>query len=737
MTCRQPRQLMALLCCFSVSSIPVAADVKGVEVGPVLEEVVVTAQKRVQNLFDVPVSVTALSADDIDRLFATTVEDYAAYVPGLNFTSLGGPGQGRLTLRGLSAMGVSASVATYIDEMNVTPSSMYGGGNALMVDLFPYDIERIEVVRGPQGTLYGGNALGGLLKYVTRRPSLDAFSAHFGGDARFVAHGDDPGYGVRGHVNAVAIPGELGVTASGFYQKSPGYIDNANTGKDDVNKASQQGGRLAVLWQPDDRSSVYLSALTQDVEIEDLNVAWYGFYDSSKPVVGELDSLFSLPQTRDRTLDYVSAIVEVDLGWGDLTSVTSYSSVDSESIWDYTPSTGAFIPLFTGGAVTEGLAPLYLDNTNERFTQELRLASYGESRFDWIVGAYYVDERTEQYTDLKLHTLDGAEIPGIKPVYLLALESDYEEFAVFGTGTLHVNERLDVVAGIRWTDNEEVFEQTSDGVTLPNEIYNVGRSSESVATYMLSTPYHVNDDLMVYARYATGYRPGGPNAALPGVPAQADADNLDSYELGVKTNFFNRRATVEVAAFHSDWSDIQTNVRRQDGIGYVINSDSAEVDGLEFTLSALASAALRVDINFAYTDAKFSANSPALGAVEGDSLPEVPKWQGAVTVAYEYKLWGKYVGTLGGGWRYLGSQPVYNPNVLVGQSEVESYELLDLYAGIAGDRWKLNLFAKNVLDDAAQLSNQREIDTVRAMPLFTAAGIARPLSIGLSVDFQI
>ena len=221
-----------------------------------IEEVLVTAQKRTENVQDVPSSVSVFDSRRVRQLHATTILDYAAYIPGLNVSSGGGPGQTMITLRGIAPVGPGAVVGYYVDDTPLGSSSNYGGAREFGLDLMPYDVERIEVLRGPQGTLYGAGAMGGLLKYVLRRPSVTDFEAWAGAETFGISSAADFGWGVRAGANVPLAAERVGLWGSYFEQQTPGYVDNAHTGAQDENDVSQRGGRLALLWQINDALSL-------------------------------------------------------------------------------------------------------------------------------------------------------------------------------------------------------------------------------------------------------------------------------------------------------------------------------------------------------------------------------------------------------------------------------------------------------------------------------------------------
>lgn len=703
------------------------------DTGAQRDVIVVTAQKREQTVFDVPASVTVVSGDYLEQIGATTLADYAALVPGLNFSSGGSPGQGSITLRGVSPLGSSSSVGVYLDDAPLGSSGIYARSAGFALDLFPYDIERIEVVRGPQGTLYGASAMGGILKYVSRRPNLEEFEARAGGDVRFIEGAGDASFGLRGNVSVPIVPGVFAVMLSGFQNETAGYIDNTMTGENDTNAVLQQGARLTALLTPSTRFSAVLTAMAQHTESDDNNWTWTDF-NTADPLAGDLESQFPLRSPFDQDLRYFSATLNYSFDGADLTAVTAHSSVVSEQIQDVTPQLGSAVPLFTGGLVPAGLTPFLLNLDVEKLTQELRLASSEEGRFEWLIGAYYAKEDVDNNQTISALLPDETPISGLHPLGTAGVPSEYEEFAIFGDVTVRFSDRFDVTAGLRWTENEQTFNQLSGGALFGFvDTDYPGESSEEVVTYMVSPRFAVNDDVVIYGRYATGYRPGGPNVLLPNVPPTVEADTIESFELGLKAKLADGRLAVEASVYQNNWSDIQT-ATGAGGLTWLVNSDSAEIRGFEFSSLLYPADGLEIGANVAYVDAEFVSDSPGTGAVAGDPLPLVPEWQGAATLSYERPLANGLTANFGGAWRFVGDQVTYD--LVYGSRTTPSFDSLDLRVGVSSGPWSVRVFANNVLDERAHLNDGLWYDQVTGAPLFTATSVSQPRTLGLSLDVR-
>jgi outer membrane receptor protein involved in Fe transport len=709
------------------SAAPVAESLDASDA--LIEEVLVTAQKRTESLQEVPSSVSVLDSRRVRQLHATTILDYAAYIPGLNVSSGGGPGQTTITLRGIAPVGPGAVVGYYVDDTPLGSSSNYGAGREFGLDLMPYDVERIEVLRGPQGTLYGAGAMGGLLKYVLRRPSASEFEAWAGAETFGIASAADLGWGVRTGANVPLVAERLGLWASYFEQRTPGYVDNAQTGASDENDVTQRGGRLALLWQIDDGVSLQLSGLRQRIDSSDDAVVALTLTGlnppTGSPSFGELTGFHPLPQPFEQDIDHFSATLDWDLGWASLLSASSYSRTRTRHVQD---ASRIFGSLFAG------YAPFDITLDLRKRTQELRLVSPTGGAIEWLLGAFFTNEDSEQVRDVFALDTQRRPIPQFAPRFLFVeFPSRYEEVAGFASATLRLTEGFDVTGGVRWARNRQAFRQISGGVEeLIGPPANFpGRSSEDVVTYNVSPRWRVSADTMLYARVATGYRPGGPNPRALGLPPTIDADTLTNYELGLKADLLERRALVNVAVFYIDWRDIQQSVV-VGGIGSVDNTGDAVSKGVELETAYAATDRLRVGLNAAYTDAQLT--SPAQG-IAAARLGNTPRWSASAVVDYEFPLANRWTVHVGGGWRYVGEQgTAFAAQTGADISHVlPSYGAVDLAAEFARGNWMIRLFARNLTDRRAYIGGGLVVDADN-LPQSIDVNALQPRTVGISVD---
>lgn len=700
------------------------------EEGDGAQQIVVTAQKREEILQDVPISISVVGGEQLRESGATQLVDFGNYVPGFQVDSQGTPGQTTLSLRGIAPVGPSQTVGIYLDDTPIGSSSIYARSVAFALDLLPYDIQRIEILRGPQGTLYGASSIGGLLKYVTTSPDLQKSTGRAGVEVFDIAHGENLGYAVQGLVSVPLIPGQLAVSASGAYRNSPGYVDNVQTGARDHNDYEQFGGRFSLLWQPTDRFSARLSALYQEID-SDNNALVVEDLATGRRIGNGFATNNFIAEPFNRKMEYYSATLNYDLGFATATSATSYSKSEVVQVQDASRVFGILFPLLTGGAIPAGITPFSIELDLKKFTQEVRLTSPSSDRFEWLLGAFYTHEKSGNRQVVNSLTMAGAPIAPLDPLAIASLPSKFREYAVFGNATIKFGEQFDVTGGVRYAHNKQRFRQISSGAVVPTAD-EPGSSSEGVFTFSISPQFHVNEDTMIYGRVASGYRPGGPNTVLPGVPPTVDSDTLTSYELGIKSNV-SRSLAVELAAFTLDWKDIQLN-RTVEGVNYLANAGSARSRGLEGSIIWRPVPALRLGFNGAYIDAKLSSDSPVgVIGLDGDRLPNIPRWSGSATADYSFDV-GANRARIGLGVRHTGgriSEVESNPDSV----PAKAYTAVDLNGEFTlTNQLTVRAYIRNLLDSNGDVT--RFLNTAATGPYQFSVTPLQPRTIGLAAEFS-
>ncbi|MEP6967050.1 MAG: TonB-dependent receptor, partial [Pseudomonadota bacterium] len=669
------------------------------EAATTLNEVVVTAQKRSQNLQDVPAAVSVVSSRALAELHVTSLADIGAYVPGLQVTPGGSPGQVVLSLRGVYPVGSGTTVGTYIDDIPVGGSSLYSNAVGFSLDILPYDVSRIEVLSGPQGTLYGASTLGGLLKYALTEPDLNAYHVQVGGDVLGVSGGNSVGGGARASLAAPLVAGKVGVVASYAFEDTPGYIDDVGTGRNNVNAVRQQGGRFSVLMRPNDRLRIDLTALYQKVDADGLGAVALD-PTTLKPLYGDLEDHNNLAQPFRKEITVLSARGAYDFGPATLTSITSYQYSDLKQVQDATPQLGGLVDLLGGLPAGEGRSAFDQFIQLTKYTEEIRLASAPNSHVEWLVGGFFDYEHSRLGQAVTAQDASGAFLPGLNPLETFFIPTIYREYAGFGDLTIHVTPKFDLAGGLRYAANNQNFTQVTGGTVVPPATVG-GKSSEGVLTYSFNPSYRFNRDATAYVRIASGYQPGGPNISLPGVPPTVRSDTLTNYEVGLKTQWPALRASFNIDAFYIDWQNIQV-VAVSDTtppVGYIANGGTAKSEGVEAQGSFSPTTGLTLGGTFAYTDARYTQDVPSLSAHSGDPLPQTPRFSGSVEADYSHPLNGDWTAHLGGGLRLQSSRRSGNFQGTVFREP--GYAALDLDADVSNGRYTLRLFAKNVTDERA------------------------------------
>jgi iron complex outermembrane receptor protein len=680
-----------------------AADAAGPASSDALETIVVTAEKREEKLKDVPMSITALGGNSLDNLQYRSFSDYAAMVPGLSLTS-SQPGLTTLTLRGQNAGGVGSTVAVYLDESPFGSSSALLNGSILSGDFDTWDLQRVEVLRGPQGTLYGANSEGGLLKFVTAAPVLGSFSGAAEVTGESVDHGGKGG-DVRAVVN-LPIGDKVALRVGGFDQDVPGYIKDPSRGKTDLNDGHKYGGRVSLLAEPIDSLTVRLTATSQQSRYDgtpniDVNPV------TLKPAFGDLTQNRLLNEPSSFQYKNYNATINWDAGPFSILSTTSYSILNSDFVVDYTN-----IQLAPGFTVQNLLASAlkmpglgaYVDDLADlkKFTQEVRLSSPSTNFLEWQVGGYFTRETGHLFQHLNAVKLPSGTSAGLPPLEFPILDSTYKETAGFANLTVHIIPQFDVQAGGRYSKNEQTATESITGLLVPSQAFSTP-SEGHVFTYSVAPRWHVDADNMVYLRWATGYRPGGPNAlppvAPPDVPRQYGADKTSNIELGVKSSLLQGRLSIDASIFHVDWTNIQL-LEQVDNTGINGNGGKARSQGLEWAVGYVPLHGLTLQWTGAYTDAKLTTDAPAVHGNTGDSLPYAPKWGTSFDGEYDWAAFADFKYFVGATWSYVGARETgFGTDVTrLTQVRLSSYDTYGARVGLDNVRYRVTLYGKNLSD---------------------------------------
>jgi outer membrane receptor protein involved in Fe transport len=727
-------------------------------------DIIVTAQKRDQTLIEIPQSISVVSQSTLERQQAVSLIDYAGLVPGLTLQQ-SNPGQTRVVLRGINTGSASPTVAIYVDDTPFGSSTGQTNGSALAGDFDSFDVARIEVLKGPQGTLYGANSLGGVLKYVTNAPVLDKWEVRGQAGVEKVRHGDE-GYSGAGVVN-VPLGDSLALRVNGFYRHTPGFINAPSRDARDVNKADSYGGRASLLFEPSSDFSIRLTAVAQNIRA-DSRAAFDADPITLAPVSADPftgAALRGLTRTEhfpdQNNVDYrlYSGTLNWNIGFATLTSVTSFSDLRQREAIDVS-YTAAGPGTSLGDIITEVYgSPEELGVTQSshirqrKFTQELRLSSPTSDTFEWLIGGYFTREpgrifqRYFPFTARDNALLEpGATeaATGFTDLVLAQLNSTYREYAGFGSVTWHLGSRFDITGGARYSHNNQRTRQLLDGALFGERTDLRGNSSEGVFTWSASPRFQINDRSEIYARVAKGYRPGGPNVVPPGAPAdypaEFQADTLVSYEAGFRGETADRTFGLDASVYYLDWKKIQLLATYQSSAGPVTadsNGGRARSYGAEATATIRPIAGFTTLASVSYSRAELRDDTE-IGGLKGDQLPYAPRWTVSVSSDYEWPLSGDMKAFVGGSIRLVSKQPA---DFDTGYSDtfgrrlvLDDYTTVDLRAGIDTGMFTISVYAKNVGNARgliyAGTYGQRPGGAIDLSPI-------RPRTIGATLGFSL
>ena len=711
-----------------------------------VQEVVVTAEKREERLVNVPAAITALSGNTLKDMGAKTLSDFTALVPGLQLASQGGGGGQQLVLRGL-ATGVqqdSALVGEVVDGVPVGSSSTYALGGASALDSALWDVNRVEVLRGPQGTLYGANAMGGLISYVYNQPNLHRYGGAVEAEGSGTQGGGDS-WSVRGEINVPIVDDQLALRVSAFNDNGGGYIDDPALHKNNINQTPEQGVRADLLWQPNDRFTANLEGIYQHDHHDATDEASY-YATTGKPVQGDLDQKYDLLDPGYFDYEEVALTLAYNFGPATLTSISSYEHLKNDQNTAFTDTVDG--PLFTnaGDLALFGVAGPAAANMNfedlsgtEKYTEELRVSSNGSGPLQYVAGFLTTHETSFGSLIFDGDNANGQPQSNLNPGLVTSNPSIYTEYAGYAQASYTID-RLTITGGVRYDYLEQTFAEYYTGpYAAPLVAFHVltpeptTSGTESDVNYLFNVRYALTPHSNLYARIANGFRPGGPNVAVTGLPRTFRSDSIIDYEAGYKASFFGGRAQFDADVFYIDWRDIQLRASAGGFTGEV-NGGAASSRGVEAEGSFTPLAGLTVGGNIAYVDAHLDQSVPSTGGLAGDPLPLSAKWSGALFAKYVFPLTGTWDGFAGGTAHADSTRNISYPYGSLAQNpnfELQPYLLADIRAGIENDRYTVTVFVDNVSDSRAQLSAQSTDEVVANV---AEVSIARPRTFGVRLD---
>ncbi|MGK0499371.1 MAG: outer membrane receptor protein involved in Fe transport [Oceanicoccus sp.] len=728
-----------------------------------LEEVVVTASLRSESLQEVSMSIAAISGDRLERMGDADFTDIATSIPSVSFRSAG-PGRTKLNIRGISAAtGVASTVSFYIDEMPVTTISS-GSSTSFaqaIVDPKMFDLARVEVLRGPQGTLYGSSSMGGTVRLITNKPVIGEFEGKVAAEVSTTEEGGF-NYSTKGMVNApLGEKAALRVVAS--YTDNDGYFDrvSSTTGEtfaEDVNTEETTSIRATLRFNISDNAYIQPSIFTQTTDMD-------GKPNFDGPIYDyEQLSPFDAPEPFED--EFTMANLTYGHDFEMFTLMASYSVMDREfsnveDISDGFAIIGINPPPQAGFSDEE----VELDDS----TLEIRLSSNSDSALSWIVGLYQKDAESDSgYRMDRGWNASGATANGLANTQKY---QKYEETAFFGEVTYSFTEKLDVTVGLRSLDYDYTFLEENWGFAFNGDqgrdMANVRdeKLSDDEMNSKLTVTYHLNEDAQIYGTLSDGTRPGGVNRVIPrstdptdpipfacnndlialGVsdPDIYEGDKVENTEFGWKT-MINENIRFNGAVYRVKWEDIQQVVTTSSTCGnnFATNVGEAESTGIELELTAAISENLTLNAGFGYIDAEFKDDVPEASIEGGDKFADVPELSYSVALDYVMPLQNGEAFFIGS-YNYVDETlelPGQAGDDLTGAgidsgNVRDDYGILDLRAGYSSqDGWEAVVFVDNATDEEAIYGFNDAI--AFTFPNTDPTVRNRPRTIGASISYE-
>ena len=728
------------LTALALASLPVSSFADDDE----LQEVVVTAQKRSERLQDVPAAITAVSGDALNELHLQGNADLARSVPSLSFDVLG-PGESTLAIRGLgTAYGLAPAVSYYLNE---TPLDIRTDGYAGAPDIDFFDVERVEVLRGPQGTLYGSSSMGGALRVLTAQPDPSAFAVNteLGGSTM---EGGGGGYLAKSAVN-LPLAADAAVRLVGTYEHVPGYINLSIPGDYSaasptsepliarrVNNADIEGGRLLGLWKPANELTIAPSIVFSRIDASSNS-----YYYSNLP---SFTAAAYIPSPQSSRLIVGNLAVTYDFGVASLLSSTSVLSRDVATTNDFTLFFANIAPAFGSSYPPNTPGTDHDTSTNAGFVQEFRLSSPTDGPLRWVAGAYFSRFR-QHSTELTSSSSFAGAIGQTDTALLYSFDQATvdRQFALFADVTYRILPQLEIRAGERYYGLRDSLENVQSGaIAAPSQPLVHASASGSSPRVVLS--YYPVQDTTLYATAARGYRPGGPNVGLPSnigctltnaYSPLYSPDSVWNYELGAKTEFWQRRLSVDVAAYRIDWKNVQQAVT-DPGCGslFVANVGSAQSKGVEVEINFKPLSALLLSASGSYTHAQYqSIAAPFQGAVAvqpGDAVPDVPPRKLDIGAEYTIPI-AMNAGYLRLDWSHLGSVPTG----FTYHDVRPAYSALEAAVGFRSGRYDLSVYGHNLTNSTGILGIQ-EGSTYSYGQVFRSEIATPPRTVGIDLKMR-
>lgn len=748
-----------------------------------IERIQVTASRRASTVQEAPLNITALDSDVMKEQNISKLTDIARFVPGLSIPEQGRGGN-NIIVRGLNTNGTGpdsdgGTVATYFGEM------------PLAVDVRLIDVERVEVLIGPQGTLYGAGTLGGAIRYIPNKAEFDITSFEFSVDAFSGAESDDMGSESSFVLNVPLIDDELAVRASVNYYNDPGFIDYNYVVKEpgvsnpdnlaDTRKVADANGeevftsRLAVRWTPTEDVDATLTYLYQKGEFGGRSTTQYQALGPTNPlrdVIGKYENAGRYEEPDENTDSLISLDITVDLGFAELVSATGFS--DSENVGQR-DQTDLLYSLNYSYETFPSFAAFTRETADtESLTQEVRLVSQGDSAFSWIVGGYY-NKATDNGSYSAEYTPGYGDFAGLSSPndleYLSFGSGETVEKALFGELSYQINDKLNVTVGARFYEYEiEASSAVSiaywDDAVVPGTLTFAPGNIQSTEDsgdgnlFKFNASYQFTDDIMAYATVSEGFRLGGTNGIaacpdpLPGnqivcaLPHEFSyqPDTTTNYELGFKSTWLNNRFYFNATLFSVDWEGAQVSSAATENGNqpYTANAGTANSQGFELLTRAMITDDITAFATYAYAKAELTSDVPGLfkqsllgssdtallaeySGFDGDRLPASPEKQFSMGVNYTQDILDDKVLDIVYGLTYQ-SDIITRTGLRAEGETIPGFALSNLSATVSADEWSVTLYIDNMF-------NKYAFTGARSTPLHTGVAsfpseIGNPATVG-------
>ncbi|MDE2372166.1 MAG: TonB-dependent receptor [Burkholderiales bacterium] len=749
-----------------------------------IQQIIVTSQKRKEDVRQVPLAISVLGGEALADNQVGNFDDLTRNVPNVSFSTQAGAGLGTIEIRGVSSQAGSATVSIYLDDVSLTTRNLYSQGTA---EPRFFDIDRVEVLRGPQGTLYGASSLGGTIRFISRQPNLRSFGGTASAEVSSTEHGGT-NYQLEGVVNVPLAKDRIALRVGVQTGHDSGYIDQVDPQSLKVISKGINGThwdvvKLALKAQLGADWTLTPALFAQNYKSDDIDAAYlavgsYQPVNAGTPLaMYQTSKIVREPGTDKLTVP--SLTLNGDIGFADMTAILSGYTRRFQRIQDGTAVNSPFI----GTQITDpvlgtlvGALPslVQLDNKIDQTSLEVRLASKdyqpGGTPLTWIAGVFLSQTKTQVYDNEPIVGINAAfkaagqditdpnVIAGGFPgdftgdsSYYSARHYDDKQTSLFGEGTYHFSPTLRAIAGLRVLSATEHFTREGDFYYAGGPSTALIDSSAHAVTPRFSLSWDVDPRNTAYANIAKGFRLGAANRPvpltaavledlntlhLPGtIPAAFKPDSLWSYEVGTKSRLWDNRLSINASAFYIDWSNIQQDVVLPvSGFDFETNVGKATSYGIELEAKLRATEALTLNASYGWTHATFAADQPALGSDgngnlnvhKGDPVQGVPNFSSRLGFDYAFQAFAGADAFVRANAQWTGAS---HGNFVPGSPDYvrPSYFTVDASTGLNFSGWQATLFVKN-LTDTRRAIQQPSIQSV------TTAYYLRPRTIGLRVS---